>query len=118
VWTLILVSAACWLCALIATPRESLTDNEVAELVYVRLLGRQQRLVLFALALTILTLIWAVARMPGRIDADLAAARATQNACPAAAATTAATPCASGVWGRGMPTVAVPTVNGPPAVNQ
>jgi hypothetical protein len=52
--TLIAVTLACWLCALLATPRRPLAGSEVQELVYSRLLGRHQRLVLLACAATVL----------------------------------------------------------------
>jgi hypothetical protein len=42
------IAATCWACALLAVPRRPMPGNEVAELVYSRLLGRQQRLVLAA----------------------------------------------------------------------
>ena len=46
------IPLTCWLCALIAAPRRPRVGNEVAELVYIRLLGRQQRLVLLAAVAT------------------------------------------------------------------
>jgi hypothetical protein len=38
------IPLTCWLCALLAHPHRSLPGNGVAEIVYRRLLGRQQRL--------------------------------------------------------------------------
>lgn len=49
-------AATCWLCTLIAIPRRPRWGNEVEELVYARLLGRQQRLVLVAVIATSLVL--------------------------------------------------------------
>jgi hypothetical protein len=46
------IPLTCWLCVLVAMPRKPLPDNEVQELVYSRLLGRQQRLALLALVVT------------------------------------------------------------------
>src|SRR5436305_781925 len=43
------IPVTCWLCTLIATPRRPRLGDEVAELVYSRLLGRQQLLRLFAI---------------------------------------------------------------------
>ncbi|MDQ6834358.1 MAG: hypothetical protein M3008_13260 [Chloroflexota bacterium] len=66
------VAATCWLCALIATPRRPLLNNEVQELVYTRLLGRQHLLMLLALAATAGTfLVFTVGAVPGRGNADL-----------------------------------------------
>jgi len=42
------IAATCWVCAIISIPRKPRVGNEVAELVYSRLLGRQDRLVLLA----------------------------------------------------------------------
>ncbi len=42
----------CWLAALIATPRRPRPGNEVEELVYARLLGRQEQLRLLAIVAT------------------------------------------------------------------
>jgi len=39
--TLIAIPLTCWLCAFVAIPRKPLPGNEVQELVYARLLGRQ-----------------------------------------------------------------------------
>jgi hypothetical protein len=51
-WNLVAIPATCWLCVLLAHPRRPLPDHEVQELVYARLLGRYQRLVLVALIVT------------------------------------------------------------------
>lgn len=40
-WTLIALPVTCWVCTLLATPRRPHLGNEVEELVYARLLGRQ-----------------------------------------------------------------------------
>lgn len=80
--TLTAVALTCWLCSLIALPRKPLPNNEVQELVYARLLGRQHLLMLLALVATagaLLTLI-ALAR-PSRIDSDFSAARRLNPPC-------------------------------------
>jgi hypothetical protein len=51
-WTFVVIPATCWLCVLLAHPRRPLPDHEVEELVYARLLGRYQRLILVALIAT------------------------------------------------------------------
>ncbi len=50
------VPLTCWLCALIATPGKPRIGDEVQELVYLHLVGRQQRLALLACACTMLAL--------------------------------------------------------------
>jgi hypothetical protein len=50
--TLAAVALTCWLCALLAMPRKPLPNDEIQELVYARLLGRQQTLMLLALVAT------------------------------------------------------------------
>jgi hypothetical protein len=84
--TLAAVALTCWLCSLIALPRKPLPDNEVQELVYARLLGRQHTLMLLALVVTagaFLTLV-AVAR-PSRIDPHFHTLRHPNGACVQAA---------------------------------
>jgi hypothetical protein len=81
VLTLIAIPLTFWLAALVATPRRPMQDNEVAELVYVRLLGRQQRLILLALLASGVALLLAVALLPQRIDSDLRGLRSTQAEC-------------------------------------
>jgi hypothetical protein len=50
--TLTAVALTCWFCALLALPRKPRLNDEVQELVYARLLGRQQVLMLVALVAT------------------------------------------------------------------
>lgn len=64
------IPITCWLCALVAIPRKPRVGNEIAELVYVRLLGRQQRLLLLAAAVTAITLLTLVAMMPAKLDPE------------------------------------------------
>jgi hypothetical protein len=79
--TLLSISITCWLCALVAVPHRPLPDNEVAERVYSRLLGRRQRLLLLALLPTGAAFVALVANLPQRIDPDLEALRTARHAC-------------------------------------
>jgi hypothetical protein len=71
----------CWCCVLLATPRKPRVGNEVEELVYARLLGRQQRLVLLACVVTIATFLVLVLALPRSIDPTLDAARHPPQVC-------------------------------------
>jgi len=74
--TLGAVVITCWICALLAAPRRPLHGNEIEELVYRRLLGRQQMLMLLALLLTGFALLaLAVTARPNRVDAEMQAVR-------------------------------------------
>jgi hypothetical protein len=74
--TLGAVVVTCWLCALLATPRRPLRGNEIEELVYRRLLGRQQTVMLLAVLVTgVALLALAVTVRPNRVDADLQSVR-------------------------------------------
>jgi hypothetical protein len=66
-WSLIGIPLTCWLCVLVAFPRKPLPGNEVEELVYARLLGRQQRLVLLAFLISAVAVITFVIHLPGRV---------------------------------------------------
>jgi hypothetical protein len=79
--TFIAIPLTLWLAALVATPRRPLQDTEVTELVYVRLLGRQQRLILLAILASGVALLLAVALLPERIDPDLRGLRESQAEC-------------------------------------
>ncbi len=71
--TFALVPLTCWLCALLALPRRPLPGNEVQELVYARLLGRQQRLVLLALVVSVVVAFAVVVHLPGIALSDTTA---------------------------------------------
>lgn len=74
--TLTAIVCTFWLCALLARPRKPLRGNEVQELVYSRLLGRQQTLMLLAVFATAAILIaLALTVRPNRVDADLQSVR-------------------------------------------
>jgi hypothetical protein len=79
--TLALLPLTCWLCALIALPRRPRLGNEVEELVYTRLLGRGQWLVLLASVVTVVTLLGFVLALPRRIDPTLDAERHPPQVC-------------------------------------
>ena len=80
--TLAAVALTCWVCSLIALPRKPLLNNEVQELVYARLLGRQHLVMLLALIVTAwaLLMLVAVAR-PSHIDPDFNTVRRTNTSC-------------------------------------
>jgi hypothetical protein len=59
------ISVTCWLCVLVAVPHRPLPGNEVQELVYARLLGRQQRLILLAFIASVAACFAVLARLPG-----------------------------------------------------
>src|SRR5205807_728666 len=75
------IPVTCWLCAWLATPRRPLVGNEVQELVYGRLLGRQQRLVLLAIVATALVFLPLILLLPSTINPDLQDVRLAQTAC-------------------------------------
>lgn len=67
--TFIAVSITCWACALVALPRKPRLGNEVEELIYTRLLGRQRRIVLLALGVTAALFLAAVVALPQQVSA-------------------------------------------------
>ncbi len=75
--TIATVAFTCWLCAFIAIPRKPLIANEVAELVYTRLLGRQQRLALLAGAMSVALLLAVVLSLPQRVESTHSAVSTT-----------------------------------------
>jgi hypothetical protein len=91
----------CWCCVLIATPRKPRVGNEVEELVYTRLLGRQQHLVLLACVVTVVTLLVLVLALPRSSDPTLDAARHPPQVCqhdPWSTATICYTHQEDGTW--------------------
>lgn len=76
----------CWCCALLARPRRPRPGNEVEELVYARLLGRQQLLLGIAAVVTALTMLALIVILPRRLDPTLGEARLLDQYCTAAAA--------------------------------
>jgi hypothetical protein len=76
-WTLVAIPFTCWLCALVALPRRPRLGNEVEELVYTRLLGRQQRLVLLAVVASAAFLLVLLLGLPPRAMSQPALAGTT-----------------------------------------
>lgn len=76
---MILATLTCWACTLLASPGKPRFGDEAAELVYRRLLGRQQRLTLLALVATAALFLTVVLSLPHRVDAtpDIAATSGT-----------------------------------------
>jgi hypothetical protein len=69
-WTLVAIPLTCWLCAIVALPRKPHRGNEVEDLVYTRLFGRQQHLILLALLASAVAIAVFVIRLPGRSPAE------------------------------------------------
>jgi hypothetical protein len=65
------IPLTCWLAAFLAVPRKPLPGNEIEELVYSRLLGRQHLLRLLALIVTMFMLLGLVISLPSRMDPTL-----------------------------------------------
>jgi hypothetical protein len=65
---MIVVTLTCWACTLVAIPRKPRVGDETAELVYHRLLGRQQRLALLAFVATGALILTVVLSLPLRVD--------------------------------------------------
>jgi hypothetical protein len=75
------IPLTCWLCVLVAMPRKPLPDNEVQELVYSRLLGRQQRLALLAFIVTAVAFMTFVVGLSQRAGANEANVQVGQQMC-------------------------------------
>jgi len=75
------IPLTCWLAAVIATPRRPRLGNDVEELVYARLLGRQQILRFVALIATMALFLFFVATLPARVDPGLRDVRGAREAC-------------------------------------
>jgi hypothetical protein len=61
------IPLTCWVCTLVATPRRPRYGNEVEELVYSRLLGRQHLLRLLAIIVTAMTCFTFALTLPSQI---------------------------------------------------
>jgi hypothetical protein len=79
--TCIAVALTCWLCALAASPQKPLPDNEIQELVYARLLGRRERVMLLAVAMTIVAFASIVATLPQRAGAETGRLTRSSTSC-------------------------------------
>lgn len=86
-WWLITIPLTCWTCALVACPRKPLPDHEVQELIYTRLVGRQQRLIVVAVVASAAAFLILVLSLPQRVDAGLREQRAARWRCDAVAET-------------------------------
>ncbi len=75
------IPLTCWICALLAAPRKPRIGNEVEELIYSRLLGRQELLALLALFVTAITFLVVVTHLPQQLDPDLNTVRQAREAC-------------------------------------
>jgi hypothetical protein len=100
-WSLIAIPITCWFCTLVAAPRRPRLGNEVEELVYARLLGRQHRLVLLALLVTAVTALAFILSLPRHADASPRGAPA-QRVCtqPSVGFPTCYERQADGLWTR------------------
>lgn len=92
--------ASLWLAAFVAMPRKPLPHNEVQELVYARLLGRQHRAVLLAVIVTALGFFALVLSMPSRPAAHSDGAPSRRQVCfdGSAIPLTCYTPQSGGMW--------------------
>jgi hypothetical protein len=75
--TIATVAITCWLCTFISIPRKPRFGNEVAELVYAHLLGRQLRLALLAGVLSAVLLLAVILSLPQHVATDGHAAPTT-----------------------------------------
>jgi hypothetical protein len=64
------IPLTCWLATLIATPRRPRLGNEIEELVYARLMGRQERLRLLAIVVTGVAFLVLVLALPSHGGRD------------------------------------------------
>jgi hypothetical protein len=77
------IPLTCWLCALLARPRRPCLGNEVQELAYARLLGRQQWLMLLAFTATMALVMFLILRLPTQPNPDLSVLRQARSGCDA-----------------------------------
>lgn len=70
-----------WIAVFLVAPHKPLPNNEVQELVYARLLGRQQRVILLAVIVTAVAFLALIADMPHRTDALADTAPRTRHLC-------------------------------------
>jgi hypothetical protein len=89
-----------WTAAMLAMPRRPLPNNEVEELVYSRLLGRQHRLILLAVIVTAIGFLVLILSMPSSFAARANSVRPRQQVCfnLPAAPPTCYTPQPGGAW--------------------
>ncbi len=89
-----------WAAALVAMPRRPLPNNEVQELVYCRLLGRQHRVILLACIVTALGLLALVLSLPSSLAARAGSIPPRQQICfnTSVPSPTCYTPQPGGAW--------------------
>lgn len=75
------IPLTCWLCAFIAIPRRPRIGNEVEELVYARLLGGHQRLVLLALIVSAIAFFTLLIRTSHTIETTAYSVDVSQGIC-------------------------------------
>ena len=80
------IPLTCWLAALLATPRRPRLGNEVEELVYARLLGRQECLRLLAIVATAVAFFVFVLALPVHRAHDAGFGQAGRHYCTTAVA--------------------------------
>lgn len=92
--------ASLWLAAFVAMPGKPLPHNEVQELVYARLLGRQHRAMLLAIIMTAVGFFTLVLSMPSSPSAHPNSIPARQQICfdGSASLQTCYTPQSEGAW--------------------
>lgn len=92
--------ASLWLAAFVVMPRKPLPHNEVQELVYARLLGRQHRAILLAIIVTALGFFVLVLSMPSSPAARPSGASSRRQVCfdGSAILPTCYTPQPGGMW--------------------
>ncbi len=123
---LVSVPLVLWLAALVARPRRPLPNNEVEELVYSRLLGRHERLMLLALIATGLVFFAGVTTIPQHVERNIVPMNA-ERVCAddsALGPPSCVTRRADGTWqrevlrsGSGWQVVATGTVSTPPTMS-
>jgi hypothetical protein len=96
------IPLTCWVCAWLARPHKPRYGDEVQELVYGRLLGRQGRLTLLALILTAGMLLGLAITLPQRIDGTFQSVRGAHAECAAEMTDATTARCfeleAGGIW--------------------
>jgi hypothetical protein len=92
--------ATVWFAVFVAMPRRPLPENEVQELVYSRLLGRQHRVILLACIVTALGLFALVISLPSDHTARASSTPSRQQVCfnSSALPPTCYTPQPGGAW--------------------
>jgi hypothetical protein len=80
-WAYLAIPLTCWVCALVARPRRPQIGNDVAELVYARLLGRSQRVALLALVVTAVAFFTFIVALPRHGEPGFSPTPSRQQVC-------------------------------------